>query len=763
MATTGKTQNEVQAGQITYALHSLGWKAFQSLCVTITAEVWGQTVTSFADTNDGGRDGAFQGVWSTKQGESFSGNFTIQAKFSAKESKSITLSELDDEFEKAESLAEKGLATTYILMTNTVLSGTNEKKIRAKFEAINGLVYFAAYGPTRISQMIHEHSRLRMLVPRVYGLGDLSQILDERAYRQSQDILSSLGDDLSKFVITQPYQASAHALTKHGFVLLLGEPACGKSTIAAALALGALDRWDCSTIKIVSPDEFITHSNPDEKKQFFWVDDAFGVTQLDWSATVGWNKVFPHVQAAIKKGARVVFTSRDYLYRSAREHLKSTAFPLLVESQVVIKVEDLTRDEREQILYNHIRLGSQAQSFKAKLKPYLTAAADHKRFSPESARRLGSPFFTKELNVSKFDIDDFFDRPMGLLVEVVRTLDADSKSALAIVFVRNGRLPSPVDITPVEKKAIAQIGGSVANVRRSLVSLGGSMLSLVTDEGVVYWGFKHPTIRDAFATLISEDPELLDVYIAGTLISRLLAEVSCGDVKLEGVKVMIPDSRFDLFSERIEKYMSLKRENRSGVYWFLAYRCNDAFLKRFLKRNTGFVENLQVDSYLYAVADVAVLVHLHQLGLLPESKRKAVVAEIENLAIEVPDSGFLADDVKSLFHPDEFAHLSERVKGEVVRNIDAYIDNFRANYPRGDDPESFFEPLTSTLNEYENGFRDDADAMEKVSEALASVRSAIRQLEEEMPPEPDYEEHYSRGKEEPADSSERSIFDDVDS
>ncbi|MFQ1013350.1 hypothetical protein [Gilliamella apicola] len=41
-----------------------------------------------------------------------------------------------------------------------------------------------------------------MLIPRVYGLGNLEQILDERAYSQAKAILSSIGDDLQKFVIT---------------------------------------------------------------------------------------------------------------------------------------------------------------------------------------------------------------------------------------------------------------------------------------------------------------------------------------------------------------------------------------------------------------------------------------------------------------------------------------------------------------------------------------------------------------------------------
>ena len=54
---------KVQASEVIYELHSLGWKAFQNLCVTITADIWGQVVQSFFDSHDGGRDGAFHGSW----------------------------------------------------------------------------------------------------------------------------------------------------------------------------------------------------------------------------------------------------------------------------------------------------------------------------------------------------------------------------------------------------------------------------------------------------------------------------------------------------------------------------------------------------------------------------------------------------------------------------------------------------------------------------------------------------------------------------
>ena len=76
-----------------------------------------------------------------------------------------------------------------------------------------------------------------------YGLRDLSQILDSRAYSQAQKLLATLHDDLAKVVLTRSYERAARALRRHGFVLLLGEPASGKTTVAATLAMAAIDRW----------------------------------------------------------------------------------------------------------------------------------------------------------------------------------------------------------------------------------------------------------------------------------------------------------------------------------------------------------------------------------------------------------------------------------------------------------------------------------------------------------------------------------------
>jgi hypothetical protein len=300
-----------QAYEISYDLHTLGWKAFQDLCATITSEIWGQTVQVFFPSHDGGRDGAFSGNWKPNGNEALSGSFTVQCKFSSKRDNRLTLQQLADELNKAKRLAARGLAKNYFVMTSNSITGTEDEEVRRAFEALPGIDKCLVYGKEWITKTIRENPRLRMLVPRIYGIGDLSQILDERACSQARAILSALGEDLGKFVITMPYRQSAKALVDHRFVLLLGEPASGKSTIAAALAVGALDIWKSSALKVRDAEDFIHHWNADDPRQFFWIDDAFGVTQLDRDCVVGWNRAFPHLNGALRQSQMLTFSKRQ--------------------------------------------------------------------------------------------------------------------------------------------------------------------------------------------------------------------------------------------------------------------------------------------------------------------------------------------------------------------------------------------------------------------------------------------------------------------
>src|SRR5450759_1379299 len=206
----GKKANRAiaQAAHVTFELHTLGWEAFQNLCSHVAREILGQTATIFSPTNDVGQDGAFQGDWKRSKNETYEGRFVIQCKFTARRDEHLSLGDLNDELAKAQKLAQQGLMQTYLLMTNAKVSGEADKTIRAEFLKVKGIKFFDLFGSEWLTEQIVASKRLRAFVPRIYGLGDLSQILDERVYRQADEILQSWKDNLAKFVPTDAHHRS---------------------------------------------------------------------------------------------------------------------------------------------------------------------------------------------------------------------------------------------------------------------------------------------------------------------------------------------------------------------------------------------------------------------------------------------------------------------------------------------------------------------------------------------------------------------------
>ena len=115
----------------TFALHQMGWSDFQSLCNRVIREILGQTVVGYLDSNDGGRDGAFTGSWDQKGGESFSGEFVIQAKHTTNPDTTLGPADFADELDKAERLASLGRCDVYLLMTNGRITARTEERLHA--------------------------------------------------------------------------------------------------------------------------------------------------------------------------------------------------------------------------------------------------------------------------------------------------------------------------------------------------------------------------------------------------------------------------------------------------------------------------------------------------------------------------------------------------------------------------------------------------------------------------------------------------------
>ncbi len=736
-----------------FTLDTLGWQAFQDLCGVVLATVLGQTVQSFRPTRDAGRDFAYEGEWRTIGGEVLSGHFVVQSKFKAHGN--FFRSDLTPELPKVRRLVAAGRCDTYILMTNAGFTAATAGDMHDDLVA-SGVRHVQLIGGDTIDRYIRENPRLRANVPRLYGLGDLTQILDERRYRQAHAILSSMREDIKKFVLTGPYARAVTALVDHGFVLLLGAPAAGKSMIASALAAASIDMWQSRPIKVESASAFSNTWNPDEPAQFFWVDDAFGATQFQRQRADEWNQVLGHMRAATLQGAKFVMTSRDYIWAEAAPALKLSAFPELSSQQVVVDVHDLSVDDKRRILYNHLRFGTQPRAFRTEVKPHLEAAASVDNFLPEVARRFGDPRFTgRVVSPMRSSVPGFFEHPIDHLAEVVNGLGADEFASLALLFMAQGSRPSPIELTALEAGSLERLGSSLGGVGHALEALRGSLVTLGIDGTTqeMTWSFKHPTIADAVRQRISGRPELLEIYLVGAPIQLLMREITCGQVEIAGALV-VPPRHFDLVSSRLANAVAAG-QLAHDVGRFLTSRCGPEFIETH-GRSVGVI---QIDPGRPGADSIAA--RLAEVGLLADEVRHTIVgyhqrAAIQDLNLEILDNPNLRGLMAAA---DEMAFIAA-LRDEALE-VRVIFDSERDDYDGSEPPEDVVGRLREILDTLCETFPGDDDVLG----AVAAVREDLPWLEETLSedwqPEPDLDDDW-REYGRVAERSDVGMFSDVD-
>jgi LmbE family N-acetylglucosaminyl deacetylase len=659
-----------------FELHHLGWFAFEQLCRTICREVWRQPVEAYTRGPDGGRDGAFYGPWIDGLSKSPA---VLQCKHTTSPVSHLSLADIRPELNKAARHAAAGRGDVYILMTNAKMTAESAAEIENALRA-TGVTKVIVLGYQAICELLTEQKTLRALVPRLYGLGDLTEILDERAYAQAEAILAMMHDHLARLVPVEAHRAAHRALREHRFALLIGRPGSGKSSIAASLAIGAMDLYDSRPVKLSRIEDFQDRWNPREPNQFFWLDDGFGATQYEYQSANAWNRATNQVAAALRTGARLIVTSRDYVYAAAKDDLKISAFPLLDEASVVIEVESFTQVEREQILYNHLKLGRQDRDVLEKIHlDDLEAVARDESFLPELARRFGDPFFTRNVHVrSRDSLLDFFRRPTPFLREVLQSMDGPSRAALGLVHLRGGRLPSPYQNAPGDADFLQRVGEHLGDALGALPALDGSLLRLVSAGGDRWWQFQHPTFTDAYQLWLANQPELLAEYVASAKIDDLVRTVSCGDVGIEG-SLVVPRSLYGKVASRFIESRPARgwyelSDWKRAVYSFLLRRCDREALRTIVLLMPTIVdEAFDIGLFLSAFTterDLARL--LLDEGLAAEAHRTKLVDRVIGYAEEGLDGSFLVDgEWLEFFSDDDLEELDQR----VLQSLDGLVDS----------------------------------------------------------------------------------------
>lgn len=561
-----------------YNLHRLGWSAFEDFCLQTLRVVLGETATRFVEGTDGGRDGWFRG---TPVGKlltecNFTGDFVVQCKHSSKADSPLGLEDLKEERKKVQALAAKG-DLNYVLLTNRRLTARSELKIRETFEAIPGVRGCLVRGEAWLEDTVDAHTRLLRLVPRLYGIGDLSQILSSTIENQTRAVIEDLADSLRTFVPTDSYRRSEKALHEHGFVVLVGPPASGKTAIAANLCMSAmaLDS-EARVMRIERAEQFKSTWSPADKKTLYWVDDVFGETTLDAPRLAEWSAAIEKVESARRRGARIIFCTRDYILKDAERHLKHSRAVVLNDARVRVDVTNLTDEERDGILYNHIKDGDLPRERKTLLKPFLSRAARLGSFSPELARRLGSGRFSGFAVRRWEDVEGFFANPVQHFRETIRGLSKAESAALAVCLFNDNAVPDPVPASAIPTAVLDSYGVEVSQIRDALELLEGSLVKRERIASEQTWQLHHPSMVEALQQeLVGWSSKLL-LYLQSAQIGAVLRDTTTAPPKEHERRVFVPREAYAHLVERLREELP---EARWGISEYLTRHASNEFLQ----------------------------------------------------------------------------------------------------------------------------------------------------------------------------------------
>jgi len=752
---------QVQGTNVDLALHTLGWKAFQDLCAQVCAEAWGTTVSIYREAQDGGQDAVLQTRKAGSGQKAFEA--TVQCKFSGKANLRLRATDVDAELATVRELVAAGQAKTYYFITSQGVDAPVAAKVRDKLVEA-GVSEPHVLGREWLTQQIRSSARLRALVPRVYGLGDLSTILDERCAHQTQALLGHLQPGLRVYVPTAAHRTAVRVLAKHKIVLLLGSPATGKSMLAAILATTAIDGDNHQCLKCDGPLEMASRWNPHEKNRLYWIDDAFGPNQLRSDFVDCWINAMPKVKAAIELGNRFILTSRTHIWHGAKPKLGTRNLSVLADSRAVVDLGALSPDEREQIIYNHLKAGNQTAAWKREIKPHLPALVGNPRLLPEIARRLGDSSFTKALKRLPDDLIKFVAEPAEFLIQSIQELDDAHQAAMTLVFLRQGRLLAH-DLASESTNLVAEkYGVTTRAIAEALPQLEGSFVAVRREDSHQAWGFVHPTFTDAISSMLSARSDLVELYVQGAKLETLLAEAVCEGAASIRDAVVIPPSASEHLVSRLITAPDAPDMNRS-LFEFLASRASDAVVLACLEANSGLIRR-EARHYWRIGSDgrLRFLARVHRLHRLPEEIRLEVARELERIALQDLDASFLDNnDILGLLQPTQLLRLGVQLVETLNRVVPDRISEIAEEADLDFDVPDQFDQVRSFVEQLQEAFSSDEAVQDRLQSLRVDIGDAIAEVSKKQNPDKDIGSwsNISPAKVAAAPKG-RSIFSDID-
>jgi hypothetical protein len=404
----------------------------------------------------------------------------------------------------------------YILVTSVDLTAANKTELRGIL-APYVLTESDIYGASDIDSLLKRHPTVERTHFKLWLTSSevLDRFLHSDIYRHTEHVLKNIERNAVRYVANQSYSSAKEILTKNHVCVIAGRAGIGKTTLAEMLLL----EYAAAGYQpvVISADIYeankVWNADP-AAPQIFYYDDFLGQAAVADKLNKNEDaRLDVFLGAVLKtKNKRLILTTREYILEQAKRDYERLERMGLEAHKHVIRLEDYTRLNKAQILYNHLYFSELDADVRASLVPqklYLKII-NHQNYTPrlidDIARRA------KLDGTSASDFPGYF---VGILDDPTtlwqHTFDHSISSEARLVLLSLASLPPLTTITALRAVYDAlQADTTAKSFFYALKEVDGDFLRTTQSGALTVVSFFNPSVRDFVLARLWDSAALRD-------------------------------------------------------------------------------------------------------------------------------------------------------------------------------------------------------------------------------------------------------------